>query len=220
MKPVRILLKKTGLAIYISHLDMNRCLSRAVIRAKIPLWYTEGFNPKPYLNFLCPLALGQEGLAEPLDLRIEGEISNDEIKESLSKVMPQGIEVTEVYDPVMKSAEIACALYNITLEFENEKEAGVFCEQAKAAIESGELTAEKRSKKGMKTVNLCEMINSFEIEQQGEKAGIKTVLPTGSTLNLNPDLLLDALYEKTGLSPGSRLVSRVCLYNESGEIFR
>ena len=68
MKPVRILLKKTGLAIYISHLDMNRCLSRAVIRAKIPLWYTEGFNPKPYLNFLCPLALGQEGLAEPLDL--------------------------------------------------------------------------------------------------------------------------------------------------------
>ena len=47
MKSVRIWFEKRGLAIYTSHLDMNRCLTRAVRRANIPLWYTEGFNPHP-----------------------------------------------------------------------------------------------------------------------------------------------------------------------------
>ena len=79
MKSVRIWFKKAGLAVYISHLDMNRCFSRAVIRARLPLWYTEGFNPKPYLNFLAPLPLGQVGLLEPLDIRIVGEITFEEI---------------------------------------------------------------------------------------------------------------------------------------------
>ncbi len=69
MKSVRIWFEKRGLAIYTSHLDMNRCLTRAVRRANIPLWYTEGFNPHPYITFLLPLPLGQEGRREPLDIR-------------------------------------------------------------------------------------------------------------------------------------------------------
>ena len=79
MRSVRLWYKKSGLAIYTSHLDMNRCFTRAVRRARIPLWYTEGFNPHPYMTFLLPLPLGQTGLREPSDLRIEGEITDEEI---------------------------------------------------------------------------------------------------------------------------------------------
>lgn len=220
MKSVRVWFEKSGLAIYISHLDMNRCLSRAVIRAKIPLWYTEGFNPKPYLNFLCPLALGQEGLMEPLDIRIEGDMSNEEVKNHLSSVMPQGITILEVTEPVMKTAQITSALYSIKLGFTSAEEAKAFCDSAVKMVYSGEILAEKRSKRGTKTVNLCEMINSFEAVADNESVIIKTVLPTGSTLNLNPDLLLSSIYTGTGMEPESRKVARVNLFNEAGEIFR
>ena len=51
MQCVRIWFRKTGRVKYVSHLDIMRCMTRAVRRAQIPLWYTEGFNPHPYLNF-------------------------------------------------------------------------------------------------------------------------------------------------------------------------
>ena len=219
MRSVRVWFKKTGMAIYISHLDMNRCLSRAVVRAKLPLWYTEGFNPKPYLNFLCPLPLGQEGVNEPLDIRIEGEMTNEEVKNALSAVMPGGIEITAVTDPVMKTAQITSAEYEITLEFACADDAKDYGRIVDETINSGELIAEKRSKKGVKTVNLCEMIMSFSVCTDGSFVIIKTVTATGSASNLNPDLIISALSEKTGLEPVSRKISRNRLFNGNGDDF-
>lgn len=42
MKTVRIWFQKRGAARYISHLDLTHCMARAIHRAKIPLWYTQG----------------------------------------------------------------------------------------------------------------------------------------------------------------------------------
>ena len=36
-------------------------MSRAFHKAKLPLWYTEGFNPHVFLTFAAPLSLGFEG---------------------------------------------------------------------------------------------------------------------------------------------------------------
>ena len=44
MRCVRIWFAKEGKVKYISHLDVMRCMSRAVRRARLPLWYTEGFS--------------------------------------------------------------------------------------------------------------------------------------------------------------------------------
>ena len=193
MKSVRLWFKKDGLAVYISHLDMNRCMTRAVRRAEIPLWYTEGFNPHPYMTFLMPLPLGQEGRREPLDIRIEGEMSFEEIGERLNSVMPGGIEIVEVREPVCKSNEIAAAEYEITAEFLSTGEAEGFASGAQSIIDGGELNAEKRSKKGIKTVNLCEMVRSFDAKADGKCVFIRTVLAAGNTVNLNADLLIGSL---------------------------
>ena len=53
-KDVRVWFSKTGTARYISHLDLNRCMSRAFHKAKLPLWYTEGFNPVSYTHLTLP----------------------------------------------------------------------------------------------------------------------------------------------------------------------
>ncbi len=55
---------------FVSHLDMNRFMIRLINKAKIPVWFTEGFNRHAYLNFAVPLSLGYEGLYEVLDVRI------------------------------------------------------------------------------------------------------------------------------------------------------
>ena len=43
--PIRIKFTKTGALQFISHLDLNRTMKTVMIRAKIPIHYSEGFNP-------------------------------------------------------------------------------------------------------------------------------------------------------------------------------
>ena len=50
-KYIRLKFRKIGNLQYISHLDLQRTMGRVLIRAKIPLWYTKGFNPHPKLIF-------------------------------------------------------------------------------------------------------------------------------------------------------------------------
>ena len=42
---IRVKFKKVGNLQYISHLDLVRTMHKVIVRAKLPLWYTEGFNP-------------------------------------------------------------------------------------------------------------------------------------------------------------------------------
>ena len=219
MKSVRLWFKKDGLAVYISHLDMNRCMTRAVRRADIPLWYTEGFNPHPYMTFLMPLPLGQVGMREPLDIRIEGEMTFAEIKNRLNSVMPEGIEIVDVAKPENKPNEIAAAEYEIDVWFENAGEAEGFASDAKKIIAGGVLNAEKRSKKGIKTVNLCELVRNFEISSEENKVFIKTVLAAGNTVNLNAELLLNSLLSEFSAEDRDRTIVRTKLLREDLGIF-
>ena len=68
-KEARVFYTKTGRAKYISHLDVTRCFQRALQRAGLSVWYTEGFNPHSYLTFTLPLSLGYESLCESMDKR-------------------------------------------------------------------------------------------------------------------------------------------------------
>ena len=76
---------------YISHLDVMRCMSRAVRRARLPLWYTEGFNPHPYMMFALPLSLGFSSQCESMDIRIEGEMTDADIAGRMRDVMPASL---------------------------------------------------------------------------------------------------------------------------------
>ena len=76
-KNVRIFFEKKGRAIYISHLDLMRTMQRALKRSGLPVWFTEGFNPRLYLNFPLALSLGTTGEREPMDIAVVEEIGLD-----------------------------------------------------------------------------------------------------------------------------------------------
>jgi len=202
MRCVRIWFSKQGRIKYVSHLDIMRCMTRAVRRADIPLWYTEGFNPHPYLNFLQPMPLGVEGLNEPLDIRIEGEITDDEIMTSLNNVLPVGIKVTRVTEPYMKSNDLAFAEYEIYFEKEEN-----LVSKLDDAMLSGELICEKMGKvngrKRVKEVNVSENIKKYSVCEKDDCVLMNVILPGGNTKNVNPMNLLDALnkYFETDMVP-------------------
>ena len=122
-RAVRIKFEKTGKLQYISHLDLNRTFSHALVRAKIPEWYTMGFNPHTKMNFATPLSVGSESLCEYLDIKIVKDVSADFIKEALKNNLADGLDVVDVYFPETKFNDIAWSEYEIKLTIPGADEA-------------------------------------------------------------------------------------------------
>ena len=152
MRLTRIWFSKTGRAKYISHLDLYRTFTRAVRRAGIPLWYTEGFNTHPYITIALPLAIMQESDKEAVDIRVEGEMTNVEIKQKLSEVMPEGIEIIDVRKPWDDPKKIAYADYTVTAQFATSEEAKFFQAHILKVLKEDELLVEKMGKKNGRKV--------------------------------------------------------------------
>lgn len=223
MRSIRVWFTKKDSAKYTSHLDMNRCMLRAVNRARLPVWYTEGFNPHPYITFALPLSLGIESEGEPMDIRVTGDLTLDAIKDRLAGVMPVGIDITAVTDVVDNAKTICHAEYEMALTFNTADEATDFCEKAKALVQAGTLKAEKMGKQGrhkvMKEVVLKDLIASFTAECVQERVIINTALSAGSTANLNPNLLLDTLLKQTGAVVAVTKITRKRLLKADFEAF-
>lgn len=196
---IRVFYKKRGRIKYISHLDMNRCMQRALVRTGLPCWHTEGFNPHLYLTFALPLSLGYESDCEIMDFRLTEETDLAEVQNRLNAVLPEGLEVYRVALKGEKFDKIVSADYTVELYGDVEQLELRFSDfLAEPWIE-----VEKKTKKGMKTVDLKPEILSCQTERGEGCLRLKLRLPAGKK-TINPGLLTD---EFERVNPG--LVSHV-----------
>lgn len=198
-KTVRIKFCKTGNLQFISHLDLQRTFQRVLIRAQIPMWYTNGFNPHAKLVFAMPLSIGCESICEMADLRIEREISNEEIKEQLNSQLTEEMYVIDVYNPKTKFNDISFAEYDIIINSSRTSDA--YAVQIKNLF-SSPLNIIKKTKSGEKEEDITQFIKSIEIEYSDKKIKMNSVLATGSTKNLNPEYILNAIKDNTDMFCG------------------
>ena len=174
---------------YISHLDFLRCVNRSFKRGKIPVKYSNGFNPHVLLNIALPCPVGVSSVCELLDIELYEKMEPSEIKERLSYALPDGIEALEVCERKDKPDffEISSALYKSS--FTSDK--GIDIEKF---IAEPEFMIEKKSKRGMKEVNIKDFIRDMKIvAANGTSYSLTMVIDAGSKSNLKPELLLNAM---------------------------
>lgn len=212
MREVRIRFSKTGQAKYISHLDTNRVFSRALARAKINLWFTEGFNPHPYMSFSLPLSLGVESLCENVDIRILDDITNDELKNKINDALPVGIRVVDVYDDFLDCHDIVYSDYVYKFEF---KDNDLAIKKIKSVLDSDEIMAQKKGKKGkrriLKETNIKDFIVKYAISIRDEQIVLNIRLLAGPDKNLNPSLLFDTIIRLIDMDYEWKSIARINL---------
>jgi radical SAM-linked protein len=91
----RIKYSKRGVIRFISHLDTMRALKRALNRAKLPLAYSEGFNPRPKISMGPPLSLGCESNCEISDIIMKRSLSPESLRSGLGDAMPNGLDLLD-----------------------------------------------------------------------------------------------------------------------------
>jgi len=212
-KTIRINFAKRGRLKFISHLDMHRTFQSAIIRAKFPVWYTEGFNPHLRMTFALPLSVGIESECELLDLKVNGNADLDllELKNRLEKFTADEIEIKDIYIPEIKFTEIAYAEYLIEI-----------CGQVDNNIFNSPVVLPKKTKKGESDIDITSMIYNIKFIFNSQETKIEAALSAGSENYLNPEYLIRAIEKYAGLEQNKfdYFIKRVNILDKNGNNFR
>ncbi len=146
---------KTARYRFMSHLDNLRMIERALRRARVPVSYSQGFNPTPKLSFGPPLPLGFTSEAEYVDITLEVTLMAYMI-ESLRKALPDGFNVADAKVVLGKSTSLSAALNRVRYELSLDcwaKDAPLQ-EMIERALTSDTLVIERPSKDYTKPVDI------------------------------------------------------------------
>ncbi len=75
------------------HLDMVRVMTRVMRRGGLPLYYTEGFSPRPLMSFGPALALGMQSKAEYVDFALTKDLSAREVFGAIERASETGLQL-------------------------------------------------------------------------------------------------------------------------------
>ncbi len=200
MKTVRVGFDKTGRAKYMSHLDLMRTMTRALRRAELPIWYTEGFNRHPYITFAAPLSLGYESRRELMDFRLEEELDDQTVVDRLNAVMPEGLRVISCGEAKLKPGELAAARWQLVFDCPVSVIEGLLAQES--------IVVEKRTKKKqMKQMDIRPLFTDVVVGEEDGDTILDVTLPCSGETTVNPGLVLTALQQTAG---NEAIACRIC----------
>lgn len=219
MDKIRLRFKKTGRAVYISHLDLMHTLQRAFSRAGYELKYSEGFNPHPQISIALPLSVGASSLCEILDFKLRSDVDLGELPGRLSAVMPEGIEAIEAYEPSRKPSEIKWLSIEGLMEYD-ERGNEAMCAALEEFYSAEEIVISKKTKRGIGETDIKPAIKSIEFKACADGVAVKALI-SAQEPTLNPELLADALRQlRPEIAPDFAKFTRIETYDAAGNIFR
>jgi len=98
LRTYRFRYAKRGPARFLGQLEVGRLFERAIRRSRLPVVFSRGFHPHPKVSFSEALPLGMESEAEEGTLQMERALSPDQIRESLNRELPEGLQVLDVLE--------------------------------------------------------------------------------------------------------------------------
>jgi len=93
MSRVMLRLRKGDEVKYLSHLDVMRTFEFALRRARIPVSYSEGFNPRPRMSFGSAVGVGVTSDDERIVVEMASAVDACEVGDRLSSKLPAGLDV-------------------------------------------------------------------------------------------------------------------------------
>ena len=204
-----LIYEKTSSAKYVSHLDFVRMFGRAIRRAKLPIAYSEGFNPHPLLTFALPLSVGYTSECEILELVFGEKISPNEVKDRLNAVLPQGVHILEAHEGKSRMKALDVALYVVYPEKTPDGIAEF--------LSNSEILIEKKTKSGIKETDIRPDIKDIKVYLNR----IEMTLSAGSRANLKPEVVINAMNKYIpGYRSGECEYHRKEIYTKDMEIIK
>jgi radical SAM-linked protein len=202
---LRIRYAKRGRLRFASHRDFSRAFERALVRARIPMAYSSGFNPHPRISYAGAAPTGSESEAEYLEIGLAEEVSPESVRDSLDASLPPGLDILEVVVSAGGSLTDRLLASHWRIDLPDTP-----AEHATAAVaaflDADQILVERMTKKGVRRFDCRAAVVSIRVAEDrgpaGECAILEMVLRHG-TPSVRPDDILAGLREIAGLQVGS-----------------
>lgn len=181
---------------YASVLDLGRLWERLLRRARVPLAYTQGFNPHPRLQFAAALPVGYTSACELLDLLLAEALQPADLLAALAPQLPLGLTVSHAEAIALQApspqASMRDAHYRVTVC------AALGADDLRAALDAllaREQIQRERHKKGeMRPYDLRPLIGSLAlVGTSGDCHTLEMVLRCGQEGSGRPEEIIDEL---------------------------
>lgn len=189
---------RSGPAKYVSHLDMQRSIGRAVRRAHIHACYSQGFNPHLQMSFASPLSVGYETRSDYVELEVGEDQLPEDALAALRDAAPPGIEFRNVYRIPEKFGKLMArcdsASYEVRFTLATETETDYYLLQNALEKLKASNTYSAVDKKGREK-DIKPLIR--DLTWNGRTAFMH--IANASSGSLNPAVVADALLRDAGL---------------------
>jgi len=190
-----IFAKKTAIK-YISHLDLVLAWERALRRAQIPLAYSQGYNPRPKMQFASGLPLGTTGAAEMMDIIVTESLDRSQTLEHIKAALPMGLTLHSIEEIPLKwpamQPQLRQANYRVVVETDLPAEA--LTQRIETLLAAEEIMETRRRKGKIETFDMRPWLHQLQLERlEAGDATLQMRVTAGQSGNLRPESVLKAL---------------------------
>lgn len=205
MQRLRVRYAKRGRLRFTSHRDFSRAFERAIVRARVPMAYSSGFNPHPRISYAGASPTGAASEAEYLEIGLAQVTNPAEVLTALDEALPTGLDVLEVVEsPGGSLADLLEASVWRTTVPDLSPEDGA--RAVAAFLDAEEVLVERMTKKGLRSFDcraaVVSLTSASRPASEGECAILEMVLRHG-TPTVRPDDVLAGLRTLVGLEATS-----------------
>ena len=216
-------LKMEG-ARFLSHLELMKAMERAFRRAKIPLAFSEGFNPHPKISYASALSVGIASRGEYLDLDLNIEMDLADFKNRINSCLVKGIEVLDVKEVEGKTKSLTAIIeraeYTAICLLEQKLKVEDLQRLVEDFLRQPEIIVNRKSKDKEKAINIKEGIYHLSAELNNLNLVINFIVDSGSKGNVRAGEVYRAFITFANITiHGSPIFIREDLYTvENGSL--
>lgn len=193
---LRLVFSKKEQTKYISHLDLALAWERALRRARIPLAYSQGFNPRPKMQFASGLPVGTTGTQEILDIVATAPVDPADALARIKTALPVGIGLHAVQEVLLKAPTLQHLLreaeYQVMVE--TDLSAEKLSQRIADALAADKIIQTRRRKKRQEQFDLRPWLHELRLDSlENGEAHLSMRVTAGQFGNLRPEAVLKAL---------------------------
>jgi radical SAM-linked protein len=199
----RLQFNKDAQLCYIGHLDLHRAMERTLRRAKLPLDYSKGFNPRVKINLSSALPLGCSSIAELADIWLLENLETSDIHQALTAAAPPGLTFNQVavIDLKTPSLQSQTNAVEYLVRIETTVDQAVLAEAVETLLDQAALPRVRRGK----PYDLRPLLHELEFNPfEPLTPALRMVLNAGEGSTGRPEEVLLAL----GLDPAEMRIQR------------
>jgi radical SAM-linked protein len=202
---LRVQYAKRGRLRFTSHRDFSRAFERALVRARVPMAYSSGFNPHPRISYAGAAPTGSASEAEYLEIAMAQVCDPEEVRQALDEALPAGLDILRVQQagPGALADQLTASKWVVTI---GDVDQAALSRAVADFLAETTIEVERMTKKGPRQVDVRAAVVSLVHDEQ---LGSLELILRHQTPTVRPGDVLTAMGEQSGLSFASAVHTRL-----------